>query len=42
METQPIKNRNRTTGTGKAEDKDYDPHRKMIRAVMGPKALAQQ
>jgi phosphonate transport system substrate-binding protein len=24
------------TGIGKAEDKDYDPHRKMVRAVMGP------
>jgi len=23
------------TGIGKAEDKDYDPHRRMIRAVMG-------
>jgi len=23
------------TGIGKAEDKDYDPHRKMVRAVMG-------
>jgi phosphonate transport system substrate-binding protein len=24
------------TGIGKADDKDYDPHRKMVRAVMGP------
>jgi phosphonate transport system substrate-binding protein len=24
------------TGIGKAEDKDYDPHRKMVHAVMGP------
>ena len=24
------------TGIGKAEDKDYDPHRKMVRAVAGP------
>jgi len=24
------------TGMGKAEDKDYDPHRKIVRAVMGP------
>jgi phosphonate transport system substrate-binding protein len=24
------------TGIGKAEDKDYDAHRKMVRAVMGP------
>ena len=24
------------TGIGKAEDKDYDPHRRMVRAVMGP------
>jgi phosphonate transport system substrate-binding protein len=23
------------TGIGKAEDKDYEPHRKMVRAVMG-------
>jgi phosphonate transport system substrate-binding protein len=23
------------TGIGRAEDKDYDPHRKMVRAVMG-------
>ena len=30
------------TGVGAAEDKDYDPHRKMVRAVMGPDALAQQ
>jgi phosphonate transport system substrate-binding protein len=30
------------TGVGNATDKDYDPHRKMIRAVMGSKALAQQ
>lgn len=25
-----------TTGIGKASDKDYDPHRKMTRAVFGP------
>jgi len=24
------------TGIGKADDKDYDAHRKMVRAVMGP------
>src|SRR5688572_7435829 len=24
------------TGMGKAEDKDYDPHRKIVRAVLGP------
>jgi phosphonate transport system substrate-binding protein len=24
------------SGIGKAEDKDYDPHRKMVRAVVGP------
>ena len=24
------------TGVGKAEDKDYEPHRKMVRAVLGP------
>jgi phosphonate transport system substrate-binding protein len=24
------------TGIGKAEDKDYDPHRRMVRAVLGP------
>jgi phosphonate transport system substrate-binding protein len=24
------------TGIGKADDKDYDPHRKMVRVVMGP------
>jgi phosphonate transport system substrate-binding protein len=24
------------TGIGRAEDKDYDPHRRMIRAVLGP------
>jgi phosphonate transport system substrate-binding protein len=30
------------TGIGKAQDKDYDPHRKMIRAVMGSEVLAQQ
>jgi phosphonate transport system substrate-binding protein len=23
------------TGMGKAEDRDYDPHRKIVRAVMG-------
>jgi phosphonate transport system substrate-binding protein len=26
------------TGIGKAEDKDYEPHRKMVRAVMGAAA----
>jgi phosphonate transport system substrate-binding protein len=30
------------TGMGKAEDKDYDPHRKIVRAVMGTIDLAQQ
>jgi phosphonate transport system substrate-binding protein len=24
------------TGIGKADDKDYEPHRRMIRAVLGP------
>ena len=28
------------TGMGKAEDKDYDPHRKIVRAVMPPAELA--
>jgi phosphonate transport system substrate-binding protein len=28
------------TGMGKAEDKDYDPHRKMVREVVGPADLA--
>ena len=27
------------TGIGKAEDKDYDPHRRMVRAVMGASVL---
>ncbi len=27
------------TGVGKAEDKDYDPHRKMVRAVFGPEPV---
>ena len=27
------------TGVGKAEDKDYEPHRKMVRAVMGASNL---
>jgi phosphonate transport system substrate-binding protein len=27
------------TGMGKAEDKDYDPHRKMVKAVMGASIL---
>ncbi len=27
------------SGIGKAEDKDYDPHRKMVRAVMGASVL---
>jgi phosphonate transport system substrate-binding protein len=26
------------TGMGKAEDKDYDPHRRIVRAVTGPEA----
>ncbi len=30
------------TGIGKAEDKDYDPHRKMVRAVMGSAESAQR
>jgi phosphonate transport system substrate-binding protein len=30
------------TGMGKAEDKDYDPHRKIVRAVMGPADSAQR
>jgi phosphonate transport system substrate-binding protein len=30
------------TGMGKAEDKDYDPHRKIVRAVIGTTELAQQ
>jgi phosphonate transport system substrate-binding protein len=29
------------TGVGKAEDKDYDPHRKMITAVFGQAGIAQ-
>jgi phosphonate transport system substrate-binding protein len=29
------------TGMGKAEDKDYDPHRKIVRAVIGSGDLAQ-
>jgi phosphonate transport system substrate-binding protein len=28
------------TGIGKAEDKDYDPHRRIINAVFGPKGMA--
>ena len=28
------------TGMGKAEDKDYDPHRRMVRAVLGPGDVA--
>ena len=31
----------RTTGIGKAEDKDYVAHRKMTEAVFGPKGIAQ-
>ena len=31
----------RTTGLGKAEDKDYDPHRKMTAAVFGPNGTSQ-
>jgi ABC-type phosphate/phosphonate transport system substrate-binding protein len=30
------------TGMGKAEDKDYDPHRKIVRAVMGSADPAQR
>jgi phosphonate transport system substrate-binding protein len=30
------------TGMGKAEDKDYDPHRKIVRAVMGSAEPAQR
>ncbi|HXJ54230.1 MAG TPA: PhnD/SsuA/transferrin family substrate-binding protein [Burkholderiales bacterium] len=30
------------TGIGKAEDKDYDPHRKIVRAVMGPGDVARR
>jgi hypothetical protein len=30
------------TGMGKAEDKDYDPHRKIVRAVVGPADSAQR
>ena len=30
------------TGMGKAEDKDFDPHRKIVRAVMGPADSAQR
>ena len=30
------------TGIGKAEDKDFDPHRKIVRAVMGPADSAQR
>jgi len=30
------------TGIGKAEDKDYDPHRKIVRAVMGSADPAQR
>jgi phosphonate transport system substrate-binding protein len=29
-----------TTGIGKADDKDYDPHRKMTKAVFGPQSHA--
>jgi ABC-type phosphate/phosphonate transport system substrate-binding protein len=29
-----------TTGMRKAEDKDYDPHRKMTTAVFGPQGIA--
>jgi phosphonate transport system substrate-binding protein len=29
----------RTTGIGKAADKDYDPHRKMLYAVFGPEDI---
>lgn len=30
------------TGMGKADDKDYDPHRKIVRAVTGPAEPAQR
>jgi hypothetical protein len=30
------------TGMGKAEDKDYDPHRQIVRAVMDPADPAQR
>jgi len=30
------------TGMGKAEDRDYDPHRNIVRAVMGPADPAQR
>jgi len=30
------------TGMGKAQDKDYEPHRKIVRAVMGPGEVAQR
>ena len=30
------------TGLGKAEDKDYEPHRRIVRAVMGPANPAQR
>ena len=30
------------TGMGKAEDKDYEPHRKIVRAVMGQTEPAQR
>ncbi len=30
------------TGMGKAEDKDYDPHRRIVRAVMGPASSPQR
>jgi ABC-type phosphate/phosphonate transport system substrate-binding protein len=29
-----------TTGIGKAEDRDYDPHRKMTNMVFGPVGTA--
>jgi len=30
------------TGMGKAQDKDYEPHRKIVRAVMGPGEVAKR
>lgn len=30
----------KTTGMGKADDKDYDPHRKMANSVFGPTGIA--
>jgi phosphonate transport system substrate-binding protein len=35
-----VLNAAQTTGFGKASDRDYDPHRKMTRAVFGPEGTA--